>query len=196
MKTSRFAKETAKVVKQVTEVDFVPKRQTRSFAKSLQAFSAHGIPLPEPELSGLKQEDISGDDSSLSSAASVASLDIEDAGITVSLSKKRKRGIDTPATIGTSISTVTSIRTSPRKIASDDSAGKPKKAKRQPAKQITNELGEVEVHPPANWEEIYDAVREMRKKVLAPVDTMGCETLAEQHLTPRVCAIMDLIREY
>ena len=64
--------------------------------------------------------------------------------------------------------------------------GKAKKAKRQPAKRIVNESGQEEVQAPANWEDIYDAVREMRKEKLAPVDTMGCETLAEEHLTPRV----------
>jgi endonuclease-3 len=46
----------------------------------------------------------------------------------------------------------------------------------------------VEIHPPPNWEEIYEAVKEMRKKVLAPVDTMGCETLAQEHSSPRVRA--------
>ena len=37
-----------------------------------------------------------------------------------------------------------------------------------------------------NWQEIYDAVMAMRRKVVAPVDTMGCESLAEEHLTARV----------
>ena len=61
-----------------------------------------------------------------------------------------------------------------------------KKARRRPAKTVVDDGGEVEIHPPANWEEIYDAVRDMRKTTLAPVDTMGCETLAEEHLTPKV----------
>ena len=186
MKTSRIAKETAKVVKHITDADFVPRRQTRSFASSLQAFSANGFSLQESEPLELKQENLSDDDSSLSSVASRVSFDIEDGGIKTSPLKKRKRGHDTPATTITSLSTITSTRTSPRKIADGTVGKKPKKAKRQPAKQIVNESGEVEIHPPANWEEIYDAVKEMRKNVLAPVDTMGCETLAEEHLTPRV----------
>lgn len=186
MKTSRIAKETARAVKQVTEADFVPHRQTRSFATSLQAFSANGTSLLDTGEKEVKQEDSSDDDSPLSSAASVASFDIEDAITTTLPSKKRKRGADTPATTVTSISVATSTRTSPRKSAGNDNAGKPTKAKRQPAKQIVNETGKVEIHPPANWAEIYDAVKEMRKKVLAPVDTMGCETLAVEHLSPRV----------
>ena len=186
MKTSRIAKETAKVVKQVTDADFVPRRQTRSFASSLQAFSANGLSLQESEPLEVKQENPSDGNSSLSSVPSEGSFDIEDGGIQTSSSKKRKRSHKTPATTITSVSTTTSTWTSPRKTADGTVGKKPKKAKRQPAKQIVNGPGEVEIHPPANWEEIYDAVKEMRKKILAPVDTMGCETLAEEHLTPRV----------
>lgn len=63
--------------------------------------------------------------------------------------------------------------------------GQKKKARRQPAKRVVKEDGEEEIQPPANWEEIYAAVMEMRKERLAPVDTMGCETLAEEQSTPR-----------
>ena len=69
--------------------------------------------------------------------------------------------------------------------------GVKKKARRQPARKTLNEEGEVEIHPPPDWEEIYDAVKEMRKTVLAPVDTMGCESLAEEHLTPKVYSPRD-----
>ena len=186
MKTSRIAKETAKVVKQITDADFVPRRQTLSFASSLQAFSANGFSLQESERLELKQENLSSDDSSLSSVASGVSFDIEDGGIRTSPLTKRKRGHETPATTITSASTTTSARTLPRKTADGTVGKKPKKAKRQPAKRTVNESGEVELHPPANWEEIYDTVKDMRKKILAPVDTMGCETLAEEHLNPRV----------
>ena len=187
MKTSRIAKETAKVVKQVTDSDFVPRRQTRSFATSLQAFSANGLSLQQQtERREVKREDLSDDDSPLSSIASAASFDIEEAGIKKLPSKKRKRGVDTPATTVNSVSAVSSTRISPRKAADNGTDGKIKRAKRQAAKHTVNEAGEVEIHPPANWEEIYDLVKEMRKTVLAPVDTMGCETLADDHLTPRV----------
>ncbi len=196
MKTSRIAKETARVAKQVTEADFVSRRQTRSFATSLQAFSANGISLLDTVKKEVKQEDSSDDDSPLSSAASIASFDIEDAITTTIPSKKRKRGVDTPATTVTSISVATSSRTSPRKSAGNDAAGKLKKAKRQPAKKIVNATGDVEIHPPANWAEIYDAVQEMRKNVLAPVDTMGCETLAAEHLSPRVMNLFPRVKSY
>ena len=60
-----------------------------------------------------------------------------------------------------------------------------KKAKRQPAKAIKEESGEVKIHPPPNWEKTYAITQRMRSKVLAPVDTMGCESAAEDHRSPR-----------
>ena len=181
-----MAPNVSKAATSIIRSDFVPRRQTRAFAASLQAFTYDG----DANVGKIdKREDSSDDDSPLSSAGSDSVFDIEDAPFDTSISKKRKRGFDTPSTAVTTISAVTSTRTSPRKgVAKDEDAtvGRARKAKRQPAKRIVNEAGEEEVQPPANWEEIYDAVREMRKEKLAPVDTMGCETLAEEHLTPRV----------
>ncbi|KAL8825052.1 MAG: hypothetical protein Q9191_004651 [Dirinaria sp. TL-2023a] len=186
MKTSRLAKDTAKVAKNLSEADYVPRRQTRSFAASLQAFSANGITVREAAKTEVKEEDLSHDESSLSSLSSAPSLDIEDSVPTnLSRSRKRKHGLDTPTTTVASISATTSVRSTPRKPVANGKDGKIKKAKRQPAKQSINDAGEVEIHPPANWAEIYDSVKEMRKTAIAPVDTMGCETLAEEHLTAR-----------
>ena len=134
----------------------------------------------------MKREDIS-DDETLSSLSSV--FDIEDIPFKTPASRKRKRGLDSPSAAITTKSTSTSTRTSPRKAdvrSEDGTVGKPKRAKRQPAKRMVNEAGETVVEAPVKWEEIYDSVREMRRDKLAPVDTMGCETLAEEHLTPRV----------
>ncbi|KAF6240341.1 hypothetical protein HO173_001952 [Letharia columbiana] len=186
MKTSRIARDTAKVAISFSQADCAPRRQTRAFAASLQAFTANGeVPLPSPGKNGVKREDTSDDDS-LSTLASV--FEIEDVPFEPSTSRKRKRSLGSPSTAITTKSTSTSTRNSPRKpdlTSEDGTVGKLKKAKRQPAKRIVNEAGEAKIEAPANWEEIYDAVREMRKERLAPVDTMGCETLAEEHLTPR-----------
>lgn len=187
MKTSRIARDTAKVAVSFSQADYAPRRQTRAFAASLQAFTANeDVPYPSPGKKGVKHEDQSDDDS-LSSPASI--FDIEDLPFSSSPSRKRKRGLDSQSTGVTTKSTSTSTRTSPRKpdVKSEDgTVGKFKKAKRQPAKRVVNDAGEVEIEAPANWEEIYDAVRVMRTERLAPVDTMGCETLAEEHLMPRV----------
>ena len=193
MTSSRLVRGTAKIATAVSHADFAPRRQTRSFAASLQAFAYNG-----PETSGevekerLKSEDSGDDVSSLSSAGSAYEVDIEDIPFGRATSRKRKRGVESSSTAVTTVSTTTSSRTSPRKPGvklEDGTIGKPgklRKAKRQPAKRIVNAVGHEEVQPPGDWEEIYEAVREMRKEKLAPVDTMGCETLAEEHRTPRV----------
>ncbi|KAL8948035.1 MAG: hypothetical protein Q9222_005738 [Ikaeria aurantiellina] len=177
MKTSRVARETA-IIRPNAEI--ATRRQTRSFAASINAFAAGGATI--------KSEDDDNDSSSLSSVGSPAPLDIEDA-LLVGTPQKRKRGIECPATTVTTASTIESkVKTSPRKVdikAEDGTPARIKKGRKQPAKKITNDSGEVEIHPPANWEEIYTAVQEMRKKVLAPVDTMGCESLAEDTRSPR-----------
>ena len=188
MKTSRIARETAKVVKSISHADYAPRRHTRSFEASIQAFNASDLPLQEKADIGVKQLDSSDNGSSLSSITSPELFDIEDTPLKISPSRKRKRGLETPSTTVRSSSTVITARSSPRKPdlkTEDDGITRNKKGRRQPARIRANEAGEVEIHPPGNWEEIYDAVREMRKLHLAPVDTMGCETLAEEHLTPR-----------
>ena len=193
MTTSRFVRGTAKIATEISQADFAPRRQTRSFAASLQAFAYNGPESSrETGQGGVKSEDSGNDVSSLSSVGSAYDLDIEDQPFGMAQSRKRKRGVDSPSTAVTTISTTTSTRTSPRKqgVKLEDSiVEKPEKArktKRQPANRIVNAAGDEEVQPPGDWEEIYEAVREMRKEKLAPVDTMGCETLAEEHMTPRV----------
>ncbi|KAI4118500.1 MAG: hypothetical protein LQ338_007397 [Usnochroma carphineum] len=180
MKTSRLARETAKIAE---NTDITTKRQTKSFAASIHAFAAGNAANPAP-----KQEDgVSDDSSSLSSLAPSELMDIEDTPANANL-RKRKRGIESPSTTVTAASTLdVKTRTSPRKVKQEDgSLAKIKKGRKQPAKKVVSGSGEVTIHPPANWEEIYTAVQEMRRKVFAPVDTMGCETLAEKTRTPRV----------
>jgi endonuclease-3 len=61
---------------------------------------------------------------------------------------------------------------------------------RKPARQIKNdETGEVEIHSPNDWAEVYTVVKEMRTSGAAQnaaVDTMGCERLAEDTVSPKV----------
>lgn len=79
-------------------------------------------------------------------------------------------------------------RRTPRKAPKleDQESPKPKikKGKRQPAKRISGPNGDLKVEPPANWEKMYNITAEMRKRVLAPVDTMGCESLADLIRSP------------
>jgi endonuclease-3 len=95
-------------------------------------------------------------------------------------SKKRKRGQDAPIIVKQEIQeTLITAVPSPSKDA------KAKKARRAPAKKVKASNGSVKIEPPANWEEIYALTREMRNANIAPVDTMGCESLADKNRTPR-----------
>lgn len=184
MKTSRIARETARLSQRLSQDDTISTRQTSSFAASLNAFAAaNDTPAKESSLH-VKQEDLSDSSSALSSIQSVASFDIEDAVSNILSPRKRKRGPESPSTIVAATSLKHSIRSSLRKASAKNDV---RKVRRQPAKGVVNDQGEIEFRAPVNWQEIYEAVKEMRKTVLAPVDTMGCETLAEDHLTPRVC---------
>ena len=187
MKTSRIARDTAKVSISLSQADYIPRRQTRAFAASLQAFTANGdVPFPDPaKKKEVKRQDT--DDSDFLSSLE-STVDIEDVPFTSSASRKRERDLDAPSTASTAQFTSTRTHASPRKPdkIEDGTVRKPKKAKRQPAKKYVNDAGEERIEAPANWKEVYDAVVEMRKERQAPVDTMGCETLAEDHLIPRV----------
>ncbi|KAM3418568.1 Endonuclease III like [Cercospora zeina] len=119
--------------------------------------------------------------------------------------QKRKRADTvTPAT-SLSVQSTTEVRRSPRKaiklerrddeneseedhdkatVAVGGASKRIRKARRQPSKKIRSEDGTVHIEPPANWEQLYDLTSQMRKRILAPVDTMGCESLAEKHRSP------------
>ncbi|CAG8789542.1 24688_t:CDS:1, partial [Gigaspora rosea] len=43
-------------------------------------------------------------------------------------------------------------------------------------KLTTNE----QIQPPLSWEEVYKCIKNYRKTAVAPVDTMGCERLADE----------------
>lgn len=49
--------------------------------------------------------------------------------------------------------------------------------------------------PPVGWERTYKAIKEYRRNIIAPVDTMGCGCLAEEpsdNITPQVCLIFKI----
>jgi endonuclease-3 len=42
-------------------------------------------------------------------------------------------------------------------------------------------------HPaPTRWKEVYDSIKEMRAQIIAPVDTMGCESAQHKETDPKV----------
>lgn len=46
---------------------------------------------------------------------------------------------------------------------------------------------------PPNWKEMWDLISEMRKKVKAPVDAVGCQALADRDATPQVFRFQTLV---
>jgi len=188
MRTSRVSRDTARMVQALS----TPRRQTRTLTKALER-SEGDVSDTETRRHHVKKNAIKKEasESPLSSSSSPSTPDIEDIipVQTPASSRKRKRG-EVAATMPSTASISRVIRSSPRKSGVKDAdeydgPTRPPKAKRQPAKQVKGEDGEVVIHAPPNWEEVYSLTQEMRKNKLAPVDTMGCENLAEDHMTPR-----------
>lgn len=113
-------------------------------------------------------------DSELSSVPTEAGSDGEFA---TPPSKRRKTVRDTPAKVKHESKEIS--------ITNIASPKKDVKPRREPAKKIDGADGRVKMEPPNNWEEIYALTREMRNENLAPVDTMGCESLADRQRSPR-----------
>ncbi|CZS98544.1 related to DNA repair protein NTG1 [Rhynchosporium agropyri] len=110
-------------------------------------------------------------------------LDIED----VIPPRKRKRDVSRAPT-KSSPSRTTKIKTETTETVTF-SPTKERKV-RKPARKVKNEqTGEVEIHPPNDWAEVYAVVKEMRTSGAArnaAVDTMGCEKLAQEVVEPKV----------
>ena len=186
MRTSRVARETARVVSALspTSRNSILRRSTRTWVNegSIQQLK-------------LEQEDVeSASESGLSSPQSSPQSSSPN-------NRKRKREDTTTLakTLTFSSAETTTARRSPRKAPkleqpTDDNEVTPKrKPRRQPAKHIKGPNGDVNVEPPPNWEEVYNVTAEMRKRWPAPVDTMGCESLAEDHRSPRDRRLQTLI---
>lgn len=56
------------------------------------------------------------------------------------------------------------------------------KRRSKSVKQEAGTMGKA----PENWQTVYDRIRDYRSKTTAPVDTMGCERLAEENVSDKV----------
>ena len=188
MRTSKISQETTRIFNALSP----NARTTRSRgAKSLASFALGYDGTVE-----VKEEN-----ADLGECAS-ATPDIEDALTPPLSSRKRKRGVDSPATMSTTKTEVTSSWISPRKIKKEDpdreekalsdiddtspSRSRTKAKPKVPARRTTSPKGTVTIHPPANWLELYTIIKDMRERnPTAPVDTMGCEDLFWQSAPPK-----------
>lgn len=82
---------------------------------------------------------------------------------------------------------------SPRKQETVHESKPLRKPRRQPAKHIKGPNGNVTVEAPVDWERVYNTTAAMRKRVLAPVDTMGCESLADTTRSPQDQRLQTLV---
>jgi endonuclease-3 len=166
MRTSRVSRDTSRILAASRAQRTL--RQTRS--------GANVAPNGTGEIEeGLKKNGHPTSDSELSSAPADSGSEGEERPV-----KKRRIAKVTPVAVKRENKEVSIAA-----IASPKKESKPKKARRAPAKKVTGTDGSVKIEPPANWEEIYALTRQMRNENLAPVDTMGCESLADRARTPR-----------
>ena len=98
---------------------------------------------------------------------------VDDEGATVLPNRKRKRDSESK----------------PAKVESPDpetSSPAPKTARTRRKPKLANTSSAIEsTEPPPNWERVYELTREMRLRTPAPVDTMGCERLADKADSPK-----------
>lgn len=180
MRTSRISRDTSRFVAATRA--HPPLRQTRSGARpAIRDFSLNTDEAGRVARNG-KRESAPvvhhGDTRSESELSSVPDSGSE--GEEALGSRKRKRGQAVPVAVKEETKELSITA-----IASPEKGSKPKKARRVPAKKVKGADGYVKIEPPPNWEEIYALTRQMRNENVAPVDTMGCESLADVTRTPR-----------
>jgi endonuclease III len=185
MRTSRISQETTRIFNALSP-NAHGARTTRS-SKRLASFAlGHNGSAGEKQEEA--EEDITGN---ASASAESPTPDIEDAVPTpLRSSRKRKFGTTAPLQENT-VTEIETTWTSPRKIKkeadldSEDEAllaspspARSKAKPKIPARRTTSPSGTVKIHPPSNWAELYDTIKDMRQRnPTAPVDTMGCEDL-------------------
>lgn len=167
MRTSRISRDTARIV--------AASRTQRTLRQSRTAANAASRDVHRDNL---KIGEGEVNDENVSSESEFGSLQADsssDEEVRLA-NKKRKRGQQTSIVVKEESNSTTLAN-----IASP----KPKKARRVPAKKIKAPDGSIKVEPPPNWKEMYSLTRQMRNENVAPVDTMGCESLADRSQTPR-----------
>lgn len=179
MRTSRISRDAARIAEATTTNPAASslRRSLRGFRNQDSPTTATA-PTSRPSSSG---SELSTPPSSPNSDASSYGYESE-----ASLGK-RKRG-SAPKTEAKRQSSRQTPRKAPKLEDPEEEATetkpKIKKGKRQPAKRISGPNGALTISPPQNWEKMYATTAEMRKRVLAPVDTMGCESLADETRSP------------
>ncbi|TFY71651.1 hypothetical protein EVG20_g1361 [Dentipellis fragilis] len=112
-----------------------------------------------------------------------------DAGAEPSTMRRSKRiKLETPTeTIKSEVQTTTIVSKSSKAVKAKE------KAPRSPRKPKAIPQALATPHPaPARWKETYDAIKEMRSKIVAPVDTMGCDRAQLKEDEPKARLVVSL----
>jgi endonuclease III len=176
MRTSRISRDTSRILAATRSRRTI--RQTSSRTSSTtRASGVDKVEAGAAAKNGVKSVPVTDaqSDSELSSAP-----DSDSDGEGTITTKKRKRAQPKPVAVKQE-----AIDVSVATVESPKKGSRPKKARRAPAKKRVSGDGSVKVEPPPNWEEMYALTREMRNENVAPVDTMGCESLADGMANPR-----------
>jgi endonuclease III len=73
-------------------------------------------------------------------------------------------------------------------VKSSDARTNLKQAAKSPRKPKPIQQSLEVPHPaPSRWQETYDTIKQMRSRVVAPVDTMGCDQAQYKEEDPKVC---------
>ena len=182
MRTSRVSRQTAQVVEALS-----PKKPKKRINGAVSRIAGLNGAHDEPDRP-------QGAESPLSSAPTtpLSQTSVKEEIFTQPTSRKRKRTATSQTRTPKSIAHTTSTSAAYVHTALNEPVPapvptvKPKKARRQPAKPIKSTNGEItHVEPPPHWDEVYTLTQEMRKLWPAAVDSMGCESLADDKRTPR-----------
>ncbi|KAI9678046.1 MAG: DNA N-glycosylase and apurinic/apyrimidinic (AP) lyase [Caeruleum heppii] len=207
MRVSRIARDTSRVAEAIAtgKEPRATRRQTRSALANPASRTSNGI--LDDAVQGERYTAPHGNDQESISGAKPGGGTELDETLPQQLrasSRKRKRGVSPSIRSAP----VPAKRISPRKtlvkkeeeeeeikfeIENPLPSGSSPARKRRPARKVVGSNGEVQIHPPLHWEDVYDTVKQMRKRLLAPVDTMGCERLAEEKASPEGQRLQTLI---
>lgn len=160
MRSSRISRDTSRVFDRVATPTSPRRRTTRSLARFALAAAEPAECLRKP---------------------GAPPPDIED-GVGPPLKRRRRVPDDSSAAVVKSEAVKETVFAAP--------PSKTKGRARKPAhKTMDPDTGAAAVNPPSDWEDMYRAVERMRAPGGlahgAPVDTMGCERLADSRASPR-----------
>lgn len=105
-------------------------------------------------------------------------------------SKRVKLETDTVCDLGGNISNGTESEATKfaGPLASSSSTGKKRTAKSPRKPKLIQQSLAVPHPPPPQWQETYNIIKQMRSRITAPVDTMGCDQAQFKETDPKASA--------